>query len=133
MRKVYFSTALVLTSAVSPTPTLAQTISGNSLYEACTTDNSVMAGFCTGYLIGLTEGQMMGGLVFTDWLDLGLDTDSFNKLANQVFQHCIPTDATNEQLRDVVVLYMANNPAKRHGTARFIVWDAYRDAFPCRD
>ena len=109
----------------------AQSITGNSLFEACTSDNQTLAGFCIGYLIGQTEGQFWGALLFTQGAGIDLETGDFNSMANMMFQHCVPQDATNQQLRDVVVTYLTENPATRHETARSLVWEAYRAAFPC--
>ncbi|MEB8389308.1 Rap1a/Tai family immunity protein [Rhodobacteraceae bacterium KMM 6894] len=61
-----------------------------------------------------------------------LDTEEFNSFANQVIQQRIPPAAPNEQLRDIVVKYLQDNPEKRRETARFLVLSAYRDAFPCQ-
>lgn len=112
-------------------PAIAQPVSGNSLYEACTSDDQVQTGFCVGYLIGQIEGQFLGGLLVTQRAGKEVGFEDFNGFANQIFQHCIPPDASNGQLRDVVVAYLRDNPANRHETARFLVWSAYRDAFPC--
>lgn len=123
--------ALLLAGLSVAQPAKAQPISGNDLYKVCTADDPVLAGFCVGYLIGQIEGQFLGGLLFSQSAEVDLDTESFNSLANMVFQHCIPPAAPNSQLRDVVVRYLEDNPATRHETARFLVLAAYREAFPC--
>lgn len=90
-----------------------------------------MNGFCIGYLIGQIEGQFLGALLLTTRTGMDLETSEFNDFANNVFNHCITENASNEQLMDVVVKYMRENPEIRHETARFLVWQAYQEAFPC--
>jgi hypothetical protein len=121
----------LLGSYTAPLAADAQTISGNSLYDTCTSENNVFAGFCIGYIIGLIEGKVLGGLLFTNAAGVELKAQDFNKVGNQLFQHCIPQDATNEQLRDVVVKYLRENPAARHESARFLASESFRGAFPC--
>ncbi|WP_458790894.1 Rap1a/Tai family immunity protein [Yoonia sp. MH D7] len=128
--KLYLYVILLAGFSVAQ-PAKAQTISGNDLHEACTSDDQAMAAFCVGYLIGQIEGQFLGGLLFSQSAEDDIDTESFNSLANIAFQHCIPPDVLNSQLRDVVVRYLQDNPATRHETARFLVLEAYRDAFTC--
>ena len=109
----------------------AQSLSGNELYEACTTDNDAMAGFCSGFIIGQTEGKVFGGLLFAKGLGIDKGNNEFNKLADIVFHHCIPNEASNLQLQDVVVKYLIEHPNTRHESARFLIWEAYVEAFPC--
>lgn len=130
MKRILFM-SLVGLLAVS-THATAQTTSGNILYESCTSDNQVMNGFCLGYLIGRDEGQFLGALLMSGSAGIDTSAENFNSFANEIFQHCVPSEATNAQLRDVVVQYLRKNPESRHETARFLVLDAYREAFPCR-
>lgn len=129
MKRILF--AALLGSCIAPVSVDAQTTSGNALYDTCTSDNTVLAGFCIGYIMGLVEGQFWGGLLSAKAAGIQFESQDFNATLNEFFQHCIPQDATNEQLRDVVVKYLRNNPATRHQTARILVWQAYREAFPC--
>ncbi|WP_425456097.1 Rap1a/Tai family immunity protein [Aliishimia ponticola] len=114
-----------------PNKATAQQISGNDLYTTCTSDNSVMLGFCIGYIIGNLEGQNWGAFLFSKSAGEDLSTDEFNQAANRAFYHCVPSSASNEQLRDVVTSYLQNNPATRHESARYLTWQAYQEAFPC--
>ena len=122
----------LLGGCLNPSIAVAQTISGNTLYESCTSDQIGLEGFCVGYIAGLVEGQFWGGLLLAKMAGIELETQDFNAFANQAFQHCIPPEAPNEQLRDVVVAHLRDNPATRHESARFLVWEAYREAFPCK-
>lgn len=128
-----FLIGLALTFLSSAQPSEAQSISGNALLRTCTSENPAQAGFCIGYLIGQIEGQNWGGFLFFQRSGIDLLAEDFNSLANTTFGHCIPPHATNEQLRDVVVKFLNENPATRHETARFLVWSAYQEAFRAID
>lgn len=114
------------------TPIGAQPLSGNDVFEECISENQAKHGFCIGYITGLYEGQYWGGLLATKTIGAEMDATDFNSFANRMFQHCVPPDATNQQLRDVVVKYLVDNPANRHKSARYLVWEAYQNAFPCQ-
>ena len=122
-----------LLAGTLPQGVAAQTLSGNILYESCTSENTVQEAFCVGYLIGQLEGQVMGGVLIALGAGIELTADEFASFTNQMFQHCVPSDATNEQLRDVVVAYLRDNPETRHHAARSLAWSAYREAFPCSE
>lgn len=109
----------------------AQQISGNELLETCTSDNSVMAGFCIGYIIGYSEGAPWGATLAIIRATEAGDTDSLNEMASLVTGSCVPSEASNEQLRDVVVKHLQSNPETRHTSARTLIWTAYSEAFPC--
>ncbi|ETX13276.1 hypothetical protein OCH239_12630, partial [Roseivivax halodurans JCM 10272] len=109
----------------------AQQIDGNELYEACRSENAVMAGFCIGYIVGQVEGQSWGAFVASEQLMPSVNTQSANKTINELVGHCTPDNASNEQLRDVVLAYLSGSPESRHESARVLVWLAMRAAFPC--
>ncbi|WP_294610637.1 Rap1a/Tai family immunity protein [uncultured Roseovarius sp.] len=109
----------------------AQQISGNELLETCKSENQVMAGFCIGYIIGYSEGAPWGATLAIVQATEDADTDRLNKLASFATGSCVPSEASNEQLRDVVIKHMQNNPETRHTSARTLIWTAYSEAFPC--
>lgn len=109
----------------------AQQISGNELLETCTSENQVMAGFCLGYIIGYSEGAPWGATLAIIRATEDGDTDRLNKMASLATGSCVPSEASNEQLRDVVVKHLHNNPETRHTSARTLIWTAYSEAFPC--
>ena len=109
----------------------AQQISGNELLETCTSENQVMAGFCIGYIIGYSEGAPWGTSLALTQAMTDLDTATLNVLSNSVLGSCVPVDASNKQLRDVVLKHLRNNPETRHTSARTLIWSAYSEAFPC--
>ncbi|MTJ05053.1 MAG: hypothetical protein FH759_10230 [Sediminimonas qiaohouensis] len=113
------------------TAPFAQQISGNELLETCTSDNQVLAGFCVGYIIGYSEGAPWGVALAADNMPAETGTPDVNTLVGKVTGSCVPADASNDQLRDVVIKYMQENPASRHESARALIWRAYAAAFPC--
>lgn len=123
---------VLLFAAVAATTSRAQQISGNELYRACQSDGAVLGGFCIGYLIGTIEGRSAGAFAVLKSSRPDLDPATGNEMINSILGHCIPQDATNEQLRDVAVKYMSSHPESRHIAARTLVWIAFREAFPCR-
>ncbi|MGR3702286.1 MAG: Rap1a/Tai family immunity protein [Paracoccaceae bacterium] len=117
-----------------PIGAAAQQISGNALYDACKdVGDGVKLGFCIGYLIGATEGQSWGAFVVLNQLDPTDSTEEANSRINMFLSHCVPPDASNQQLRDVAMQYLEQNPAARHQPARGLIWQAYMNAFPCED
>ena len=130
-----FSSAIVVACAfvaVSAEDAQAQQISGNALYDACQdVGDGVKLGFCVGYLIGATEGQSWGAFVVLNQISPTDGTEEANDRINFFLRHCVPADASNQQLRDVAMQYLERNPASRHLPARGLVWQAYLEAFPC--
>lgn len=112
----------------------AQQISGNDLYAACQdVEGGVRLGFCVGYLIGATEGQSWGAFLVLNQIAATDGAEEANERINFFLRHCVPSDASNQQLRDVVMQYLEKNPASRHQPARGLVWQSYLDAFPCEE
>lgn len=117
-------------SAVT-TSSSAQQISGNELLDTCISDNQIMAGFCLGYIIGYSEGAPWGGSLAVIQANPGLDADAVNDAVGAITGSCVPSEASNEQLMDVTIKYLTNNPETRHTSARTLIWTAYSEAFPC--
>lgn len=113
------------------TSSSAQQISGNELLDTCTSDNQIMAGFCLGYIIGYSEGAPWGGTLAIMQANPGLGTDAVNDAVGAITGSCVPSEASNEQLMDVTIKYLTNNPETRHTSARTLIWTAYSEAFPC--
>ena len=109
----------------------AQNISGNTLHSACNAQSDAEAGFCIGYIIGSVDGQRWGAFATILSLELTDETSAANDMIAAGLKHCIPPEASNEQIRDVVLQFLANNPSIRHESARFLVWLALAESFPC--
>ena len=127
-----FAKTLAALSLLLPATGLqAQQISGNELLETCTSDNQVLAGFCLGYIIGYSEGAPWGANVTLYNLDPAGSVSERNKQIGLFTGSCVPEEASNEQLRDVVLKHIIDHPEARHESARVLVWQAYIKAFPC--
>lgn len=85
--------------------------SGNALYDWCTASTAGSTGLCTGYVAGvadsMSDGQLFG------------------------FRACIPNEVTGKQATDTVILWLAENPNKRHLGAAGLVAEALASSFPC--
>lgn len=109
----------------------AQQISGNELYEACQSDDPVLAGFCIGYIISQIEGQSFGAFTVLNQIQEAENAAEINTRIGMFLNYCAPDTASNEQLRDVAINHLRDNPQTRHDPARFEVWRALMAAFPC--
>lgn len=78
---------------------------GNTVYSDCETDLMAAEGYCIGVIVGTADG-----------LDL---------------HKCLPNTVTKGQLRDVVVLWLRNNPDQRHQPIADIVRAALKKSFGC--
>ncbi|MCA1338092.1 Rap1a/Tai family immunity protein [Pseudooceanicola marinus] len=130
-RGIGLAAILALAFAWYPHPSKAQQVSGNSLYSACRSESGVELGFCVGFVLGAIEGESFGAFIVIQRLMPGQTTDESNSAINAFLAHCIPSDATNEQLRDIVVRYLSDHPESRHFPARGLIWNALMEAFPC--
>lgn len=109
----------------------AQQISGNELLETCRSENQVMAGFCIGYIVGYSEGAPWGAFLTLHQVIPDADKLNLNDDLGKFTGSCVPSDATNEQLKDVVSKHITEHPETRHESARVLIWQAYSEAFPC--
>jgi hypothetical protein len=100
--------------AVACTPVPAQWVDGNGLYSDCEKGNLK----CYGYIFGLIDAL--------DLSELLTDKPPLPKAKT-----CMPAEVTGQQLRDVVLEFLRDNPAKRHLAAAVLVAKALSDAFPC--
>lgn len=90
--------------------------SGNELLNVCQSNVSTHNGQCIGFIQGVSIGVELGE-AFHGHKDLS--------------DVCIPGNVNNAQLKDIVLIYLRQNPAKRHEPAVFAVVHSLRNAFPC--
>lgn len=113
MKRIVLIVALCLLANVS----FAEFISGNKLYGAlqdcekyengkATFDNYWSCGFSNGYITGAYDAYV--------------DTEI-----------CEPSNATTVQTKDIVHLWLKNNPDKRSYSADSLVLVALRSVWPC--
>lgn len=120
--------ALVLFSGHSAN---AQSISGNELQETCVSQDPVFGGFCIGYILGAIEGMSLGAYAVLGAAGEDETSEAINASISSFLGHCTPAEATNDQLRDVVVKYLHDNPETRHMSGRILILQAMQQAFPC--
>ena len=86
---------------------------GNTLYAACTSKDTMTQVDCLGYTSAIADAVISGGM-------------------SQLFSACVPAGVTRGQVQDIVVKWLAANPKVRHDEAAGLVAAALEDAFPCR-
>lgn len=85
-------------------------VDGNELWNQCDKNaDSYPHIMCMAYIVGVAD-------VYS------------NQTANNM---CLPKNATEEQLADVVTKYLRQHPEERHYTAQSDVLVALAEAFPC--
>ncbi|WP_422039774.1 Rap1a/Tai family immunity protein [Roseibium sp.] len=109
----------------------SKSLNGQDLYEICT--DEARAVYCEGYIQGMRYG-LLGGTE-TALVDAGarfLSAEDFKLALDILLRFCIPEQATNRQQTDAVVAYLRDHPTFRDTSARKLVLQAFREAFPCR-
>lgn len=95
------------------TPSYANFLTGNDLYEKCNGGN-IEQMVCMGYIEGVSDS-----------LDLAR--------ANNSRQQCVAVGVTAGQIKDVVVQYLAIHPEKRDWDAGILVISALGNAWGCKE
>jgi hypothetical protein len=108
-----FLLAVFLTLSAIPFSTAkASYITGNILYDWCTSDTDTKYGWCQGYILGSVDTQNV-----------------IRSIDNK--KDCIPDGVSSGQLKDIVVKYLQSRPEERHWDASALVWNAINSAFTC--
>lgn len=101
--------ALILVAALSHcSPANAAFDTGNDLYDFCTSKDSSKQLLCLGLVTGYFEGMQAGYECGTD------------------------PKITRQQLRDIVVKFLRDNPAERHRPGAVLAARAYFLSFNCK-
>ena len=100
-------------------PAQAVFYDGNRLYEWCATPEgdprySWSSINCNGYVTGVIDSLEVA-----------------EKAGSGPITVCVPSGATVQQVRDVVLKYLTNHPEQRHTAAAILTILALREAFPC--
>lgn len=110
-------------------------INGNDLLDVCqntAADNVAKFSFCSGYIIGIVEGNKFGAMAST--LRSGVEIGSASEMdafLSWTLGYCTPDNSDYNQIRDVIVDYLRANPSTRHESARGLAHLALIEAFPC--
>jgi len=90
-------------------------VTGNELYGQCTGTSEEQL-ICLSYITGVADGMTVTQVVYEP-------SPGFA---------CIPDGVNRQQVRDIVVKYMTNNPESRHMHAGAVIIVALKNAFPCK-
>ena len=102
--------------AMSSSPTLANYLTGKDLYADCSKpQGSFSQGFCSGYISGVVDA---------------IEYYQVSKGAEKSV--CVPKEVSIGQAKEIVMRYLTQHPDQRTNTASSLVWDALRNAFPCK-
>jgi hypothetical protein len=120
--------------AIIPSVCSAQTISGNTLYNACEENgeaSEIQLGFCIGFIGGVFEGIKFGaGAVMFQAMPES-NVAEVDQSSNMMLGFCVPQNVERGQIVDVTIKYLAENPQSRHESARGLTLQALQGAFPC--
>jgi hypothetical protein len=121
--------AILLVGSASPTQAQVSYSTGNDLYRDCSVppENSIYYqsnAACISYIVAVNDSFVIASTV-ASIIREEPESEQINML-------CVPTGVEAGQLRDVVVAYIRNDPANRHGSAALQVYLALITAFPCR-
>lgn len=95
----------------------AEMYTGNTMLKACTSDFG-----------GANDPSELAEAAY----DAGICAGFIAAGARSNGSTCLPNGVTQEQIKDIFVRYMTNNPAIRHRSGKLILALALSDAFPCR-
>ena len=105
---------LMLVLGSIPKDAISKTLTGNELYEICTSSAVEDRLSCGYYIKGVWDTvSLLAGLY------------------EQVGPLCMPGDIALQQLVDSTIDYLKNNPAHRHGRADVHVMAAIVQTWPC--
>lgn len=127
-----FSAVLLASLLASGAAADDDNLSANTLYDACTADTGEEQGFCVGYLIGFHEGRKFGSMTALNSTSSGVATaDELDLIGDVLAGYCLPPGVQYNQLFEIAINFMRDNPETRHETARSQVWQSFVEAFPC--
>ena len=101
------ATAAAALLMICATPARAEFLTGNQLFDSCTSRESIMQMDCLGYVSGVHDA--LAGITI-----------------------CLPSGVTRGQIMDFVTQWLRANPAQRHLTADQTVSIALNAQWPCK-
>ncbi|MHA3913877.1 Rap1a/Tai family immunity protein [Halovulum sp. GXIMD14793] len=130
---MWFKALGLVTACLMPGQSLAEEDiqSGNYMFTACTAER---ASYADGYCLGRTTSLLQG--LITDraiekMLSSGGDFTGSYREAETAFDVCVPTNATQGQITDVMVKFLKDYPEDRHKDYGILILTAMQEAFPC--
>lgn len=104
----------VICSQHSRASSTGEGITGNQFIKLCNEAPRYDEGECFAYILGTYHGFTIA-----------------ERLHDVEPLTCVPNTVTMDQLSEIVIKYLRNNPQSRHLPARGLVMIAIRNAFPC--
>jgi hypothetical protein len=132
MKKLAVILLTLLTAPASAQENRVMT--GNDLYEACTSEDEAQFGYCVGYIIGLNEGIKFGSFgVVAQATSFEDSAETIQDAANKFLGICAPQEVEYSQIKDLFVDHLRDNPQTRHTSARVLYHRALAVTFPCEE
>ncbi|WP_208347863.1 Rap1a/Tai family immunity protein [Pseudaestuariivita rosea] len=118
---------------LGPSSASPQSLDGNTILDFCSSSNLGDNGFCFGYVFGVNDGGMYTALNVVQQADGGQEPlqNTVQDLTT-VLGYCTPNTVAAQQMVDVFVSYLEDNPQVRHRPAQILFTQAMTEAFPCR-
>lgn len=133
MRNCLIAALLILLvgAQTSRAETQSPSVTGNTIYETCKDSKSPIFAYCIGYIVGVNDGWNLGSAIAVTQLQLAKTAKDLNAVNKMLIGIC-SRGATNEQVVDIVIKYLKENPEQRHRGAHLLIYGALRKAFPCK-
>jgi hypothetical protein len=110
--------AIQCTSALAAGSPFGGFFSGNQVYDTCTGGNPATDTACMSYIAGVMDELV----TFDEVMSKSIDPT----------MACVPTGVTVEQIKDLVVKFMRDNPKVRNNRASSIVSEVILTNYPCK-
>jgi hypothetical protein len=126
--KTIILTAGLLISLLLCGTSKAQLLTGEQLQTKCSTikrdiedkTSTWTDGFCLGYISGILDSQSLWDYL----VHVGKDYPQTH--------YCLPDEATNSQVVQVVLKFLNDHPERLHEPANTLILEALHNAFPCK-
>lgn len=111
----------------------ANNLTGNDLHKMCNQNDGNFAyeSSCAFWVIGAWEGLKFGAASVLFLAREGRNAGEINADVNAVLKVCAPESASWEQQIDIFKKHLIEHPETRHESARTLLIEAGREAFPC--
>ena len=106
----------------------ASSFDGNKLYELCQSNDFALYGYVSGWI----DKELEDSYGVQRAIERIPDNPAMSTLKFVVDGNiCYPKGMTLGQAKDVLCLYLKNNPATRAQSGSLLLWTAYREVWTC--
>ncbi len=126
----YFTFMIALFCSTLSPANAQEGVSTNVILDACSSEDEGANAMCFGYITGAIHGM--------NWASDAAAIQSgvtggkaMREQANTFLGACSPQAALGNQLYEVALQYMRNNPQRWHEPAVTVIHKALMEAFPC--